>query len=58
MGERVMFLSPFHCGNQAMKAALKDGLFDRCFARVPFSAANYEALLTCYRDTTAAIPSW
>jgi glycogen synthase len=58
MGERVMFLSPFHCGNQAMKAALKDGLFDRCFARVPFRAANYEALLTCYRDTTAAIPSW
>jgi len=57
MGERVIFLSPFHGRHPAMKAALKDGLLDRCFARTAFSMAGYEAVLTCYRDVTAEIPS-
>jgi glycogen synthase len=58
MGERVVFLSPFHSRHQAMKAALREGVFDRLFVKVPFRLAGYGTHLTCYRDTGAGIPSY
>ena len=58
MGERVVFLSPFHSRHTSMKAALDEGVFDRSFVKVPFRLAGYKSLLTCYRDTGAGIPSY
>jgi glycogen synthase len=58
MGERVVFLSPFHSRHPAMKSALKEGIFDPIFVKVPFRLAGYKEVFTCYRDAGAGIPSY
>ncbi len=58
MGERVMFLSPFHARHSAMKAELRAGRFEQCFAKNRFRLAGYEADLDCYRDRAAEMPTY
>ena len=58
MGERVLFISPFHSRHPAMKAALRDGIFEKLFVKVPFRMAGYGSVCTCYHDTHAGIPSY
>jgi glycogen synthase len=58
MGEKVVFLSPFHSRHPGMRAALKEGVFDRIFVKTPFQLAGYGAVLTCYRDAGIGIPSY
>jgi glycogen synthase len=58
MGERVVFVSPFHARHPAMRAALKTGVLDNRFADKPFRMGGYEAVMTCYRDTVSPTPSY
>jgi glycogen synthase len=58
MGERVVFLSPFHSRHPAMRAARKGGVIESLFVKVPFRLAGYREVLTCYHDTGAGIPSY
>jgi glycogen synthase len=58
MGERVVFISPFHAGHAGMRGALQAGLLEVCFLDIYFRLCNYEAKLTCYLDTSAEIPSY
>jgi glycogen synthase len=57
-GERVLFISPFHSGHSGMRDVLKAGLLEICFKDVPFHLCDFESTLTCYRDTSAEIPSY
>ena len=56
--ERVIFVSPFHAGHSGMRSALKTGLLEVCFKDSPFRLCAYESTVTCYRDTSAEIPSY
>ncbi|MBN2036114.1 MAG: glycogen/starch synthase [Chitinispirillaceae bacterium] len=58
MGERVLFISPFHSRHPAMKAAHRDGILKKIFVKTPFQLAGYGAVFSCYRDTLAGIPSY
>jgi glycogen synthase len=57
-GERVIFISPFHAGHSGMRNVLKAGLLEICFKDEPFHLCDYGSTLTCYRDTSAGIPSY
>ena len=58
LGERAMVMTPFHAGHRSMNAAFDAGLLETCCADVPFRLCDYEATLTCYRDTSTEIPSY
>lgn len=58
LGERVIVVTPFHAEHSAMKGALKAGLFETCFSGESFQLCDYEATLSCYRDTSAEIPAY
>lgn len=58
MGERVVFMSPFHSRHAAMTAALSDGTLEQVFVKAAFRLAGFETSLTCYRDTGLDIPSY
>jgi glycogen synthase len=56
-GERIVFMTPFHENNRAIRDAVKAGRFiARC--TVPFECGGDTRLVTCLEDTTAPIPSY
>jgi glycogen synthase len=58
MGERIISLSPFHFRHPAMMAALREGVFERLFVKVPFRLAGYEGVVSCHRDRDAVLPTY
>jgi glycogen synthase len=58
MGERVVFLSPFHDCHPAMKAAHKEKLFTRVFGPTRFNLCDYETEVSCFVDTSAELPTY
>lgn len=58
LGERVIFMSPFHAGNQAMRSALAEGLLKPCFDSVEFHLCEYTSTCACWLDASAGLPSY
>ncbi|MBN2035754.1 MAG: glycogen/starch synthase [Chitinispirillaceae bacterium] len=58
MGERIIFVSPYHAAHTGMRAALKSRRLEPVITDLPFGLAGYRTRLTCYRDKSARIPSY
>lgn len=58
MGEKVVFLTPFHSANSAVLKARDEGLLRLKFSDAVFHLCNFEGVLNCYEDITSDIPSF
>jgi glycogen synthase len=58
MNEKVIFISPFHSGCNAMNEARRSGVLVEVFSSEVFHLCNYEGVLTCYQDSNSEIPSY
>lgn len=58
LGERVVFLTPFHGASKAVLRARDNGTLKLKFSKVVFHLCNYEGVLNCYEDTSTDTPTY
>ncbi|MBN1308582.1 MAG: glycogen/starch synthase [Chitinispirillaceae bacterium] len=57
-GEKVLLLTPLHCGCSAVSKAIAENELVRRFAGVEVHFGNYSCTVSCYQERGAAVPTY
>lgn len=58
IGERVVFITPFHKNNAAIRAACAAGLIKKTFSDSDCGFGSFKGSVTCYEEPDAQIPTY
>ncbi len=57
-GEHVIFISPFHKNNEAIRNACKSGEIKKIFSNCTCSLGNFRCVVTCYKQCDTEVPTY